>query len=132
MLQAIGLLEQTSDFAHGGRAYLSLSRIYMDLKNSDSSLYYGRKSLFVFEKLADAVGKKEAYNLLASHFDQLKNQDSATIYLKLAKTLSDSLGEEERKNLLAFQDVVAVSYTHLRAHETPEHLVCRLLLEKKK
>src|SRR5678815_6070094 len=22
----------------------------------------------------------------------------------------------------------AVSYTHLRAHETPEHLVCRLLL----
>src|SRR5678815_4606241 len=23
-----------------------------------------------------------------------------------------------------------VSYTHLRAHETPEHLVCRLLLEK--
>eukprot|EP00658_Telonema_sp_P-2_P074146 TRINITY_DN63336_c0_g2_i1.p1 TRINITY_DN63336_c0_g2~~TRINITY_DN63336_c0_g2_i1.p1 ORF type:complete len:276 (-),score=69.26 TRINITY_DN63336_c0_g2_i1:123-950(-) len=27
---------------------------------------------------------------------------------------------------------IAVSYTHLRAHETPEHLVCRLLLEKKK
>src|SRR5674536_68330 len=24
----------------------------------------------------------------------------------------------------------AVSYTHLRAHETPEHLVCRLLLDK--
>ena len=28
--------------------------------------------------------------------------------------------------------VISVSYTHLRAHETPEHLVCRLLLEKKK
>ena len=26
----------------------------------------------------------------------------------------------------------AVSYTHLRAHETPEHLVCRPRLEKKK
>src|SRR5678815_6023639 len=25
---------------------------------------------------------------------------------------------------------ISVSYTHLRAHETPEHLVCRLLLEK--
>src|SRR5674536_2540 len=25
-----------------------------------------------------------------------------------------------------------VSYTHLRAHETPEHLVCRLLLDTKK
>ena len=29
-------------------------------------------------------------------------------------------------------DYVAVSYTHLRAHETTLHLVCRLLLEKKK
>src|SRR5678815_3108234 len=28
------------------------------------------------------------------------------------------------------EDLEAVSYTHLRAHETPEHLVCRLLLEK--
>ena len=26
----------------------------------------------------------------------------------------------------------AVSYTHLRAHETDQYLVCRLLLEKKK
>ena len=29
-------------------------------------------------------------------------------------------------------DVVPVSYTHLRAHETRGNLVCRLLLEKKK
>ena len=28
--------------------------------------------------------------------------------------------------------MVAVSYTHLRAHETGRNLVCRLLLEKKK
>src|SRR5665647_202807 len=35
---------------------------------------------------------------------------------------------------LALQLVVptAVSYTHLRAHETDSYLVCRLLLEKKK
>ena len=37
-------------------------------------------------------------------------------------------------NLLAIRvpnnsEEVSVSYTHLRAHETPEHLVCRLLLE---
>src|SRR5664279_3197553 len=30
------------------------------------------------------------------------------------------------------QTLVAVSYTHLRAHETDSYLVCRLLLEKKK
>ena len=31
-----------------------------------------------------------------------------------------------------FYGVMAVSYTHLRAHETDSYLVCRLLLEKKK
>src|SRR5674536_112505 len=30
----------------------------------------------------------------------------------------------------ALPSLRTVSYTHLRAHETPEHLVCRLLLEK--
>src|SRR5678815_114045 len=33
---------------------------------------------------------------------------------------------------LSIQRSTTVSYTHLRAHETPEHIVCRLLLEKKK
>src|SRR5665254_4920 len=30
---------------------------------------------------------------------------------------------------VVYLDAIPVSYTHLRAHETPEHLVCRLLLE---
>ena len=30
------------------------------------------------------------------------------------------------------REPIAVSYTHLRAHETDSYLVCRLLLEKKK
>ena len=34
--------------------------------------------------------------------------------------------------LRKMNNTITVSYTHLRAHETPEHLVCRLLLEKKK
>ena len=33
---------------------------------------------------------------------------------------------------LSFISADAVSYTHLRAHETVLDLVCRLLLEKKK
>jgi len=33
--------------------------------------------------------------------------------------------------LLQCSGMIAVSDTHIRAHETPEHLVCRLLLEKK-
>src|SRR5678815_6004476 len=42
-------------------------------------------------------------------------------------------GSEKRpRSSVCAPSCVPVSYTHLRAHETPEHLVCRLLLEKKK
>src|SRR5674536_377793 len=40
--------------------------------------------------------------------------------------------DRQPKRAWLSRDSAAVSYTHLRAHETPEHLVCRLLLEKKK
>src|SRR5678815_2884135 len=41
--------------------------------------------------------------------------------LKVVKIFAD-------KNYILVSGSVPVSYTHLRAHETPEHLVCRLLL----
>src|SRR5678816_1690936 len=40
--------------------------------------------------------------------------------------------QDRRSRLIGPNCPGTVSYTHLRAHETPEHLVCRLLLEKKK
>eukprot|EP00658_Telonema_sp_P-2_P047057 TRINITY_DN35556_c0_g1_i1.p1 TRINITY_DN35556_c0_g1~~TRINITY_DN35556_c0_g1_i1.p1 ORF type:complete len:104 (-),score=26.11 TRINITY_DN35556_c0_g1_i1:27-338(-) len=45
----------------------------------------------------------------------------------MASPNTDALVVRTNTNL---PPVGAVSYTHLRAHETPEHLVCRLLLEK--
>ena len=48
--------------------------------------------------------------------------DDAYISFRYARNLANGLG-------LVFN---AVSYTHLRAHETVLDLVCRLLLEKKK
>ena len=106
ILQALPLLKQTNDYVHIGLAYISLNRVYTDLKKNDSALYYARESLKIFEKRKDPFGKKDAYNLLTSSFDRLVQTDSAAVYLKLAKSLSDSLSGEERKNLLAFQDVV--------------------------
>ena len=38
---------------------------------------------------------------------------------------------ERRKRRHRMVRIGAVSYTHLRAHETDQYLVCRLLLEKK-
>ena len=40
--------------------------------------------------------------------------------------------EREGAQTMVFDKGIAVSYTHLRAHETDSYLVCRLLLEKKK
>ena len=41
-------------------------------------------------------------------------------------------GGTENVGLIIGFGIAAVSYTHLRAHETVLDLVCRLLLEKKK
>ena len=50
--------------------------------------------------------------------------------------LFEAVGDERRSRRVNHPDrsarVDAVSYTHLRAHETVLDLVCRLLLEKKK
>ena len=47
----------------------------------------------------------------------------------ITNALKDLLGETLQDMLNSEFD--AVSYTHLRAHETLRYLVCRLLLEKK-
>ena len=38
---------------------------------------------------------------------------------------------DDEAHVIRAVKLLAISYTHLRAPETPEHLVCRLLLEKK-
>ena len=58
----------------------------------------------------------QAHELLLAHLGELRLGDD---------TLLDGLRAHLR-------GVDAVSYTHLRAHETVLDLVCRLLLEKKK
>ena len=53
----------------------------------------------------------------------------ATLAIRARQLIATALWLAGTSALVAF---APVSYTHLRAHETPEHLVCRLLLEKKK
>ena len=50
-------------------------------------------------------------------------------YKKAAPTVR-ALCDPGRSKMV--ENIHAVSYTHLRAHETRGNLVCRLLLEKKK
>ena len=66
-------------------------------------------------------GHKKMYRVI----DFLRNKDGihATV-----KTIEYDPNRSSRIALVVY----AVSYTHLRAHETVLDLVCRLLLEKKK
>ena len=48
------------------------------------------------------------------------------------KVISQEKDDEEDPEYIVKDKEGAVSYTHLRAHETGRNLVCRLLLEKKK
>src|SRR5665648_1130073 len=83
---------------------------------------------------------KEAANLLGYELlvldDLIVKKDGRPL-----KKLIMAMGEHEYRNreyeiLETYSKkkgfVMAVSYTHLRAHETRHDLVCRLLLEKKK
>ena len=73
---------------------------------------------------------------LTSDNNKQLEQMRQTVDEKLQKTLEDRIGQSfklvsERLEQV-YKGLGAVSYTHLRAHETGRNLVCRLLLEKKK
>src|SRR5678815_1267205 len=66
-----------------------------------------------------------------------KLSSEGTKYAPALKIASQIIGASTlpRREVVIVSDFqktgwTTVSYTHLRAHETPEHLVCRLLLEK--
>eukprot|EP00658_Telonema_sp_P-2_P016436 TRINITY_DN16380_c0_g1_i1.p1 TRINITY_DN16380_c0_g1~~TRINITY_DN16380_c0_g1_i1.p1 ORF type:complete len:395 (-),score=85.56 TRINITY_DN16380_c0_g1_i1:115-1299(-) len=72
------------------------------------------------------AGYKQQAKLIQQLVDKLKEQNSVLVDLVASQRVKMKANESQSKMY------EAVSYTHLRAHETPEHLVCRLLLEKKK
>eukprot|EP00658_Telonema_sp_P-2_P040211 TRINITY_DN28764_c0_g1_i2.p1 TRINITY_DN28764_c0_g1~~TRINITY_DN28764_c0_g1_i2.p1 ORF type:complete len:181 (-),score=23.41 TRINITY_DN28764_c0_g1_i2:44-586(-) len=65
--------------------------------------------------------------------DEQGESSTTAVVPALINSQSTTLGEYLPVTAMKPKVVsIPVSYTHLRAHETPEHLVCRLLLEKKK
>src|SRR5450759_1637797 len=78
-----------------------------------------------------------AHALGLEQLDELREVLDVDVLLRDDLAHKDGVGNalERRLEELRAGDLrahVAVSYTHLRAHETRHELVCRLLLEKKK
>eukprot|EP00657_Telonema_sp_P-1_P007196 TRINITY_DN26913_c0_g1_i1.p1 TRINITY_DN26913_c0_g1~~TRINITY_DN26913_c0_g1_i1.p1 ORF type:complete len:127 (+),score=62.09 TRINITY_DN26913_c0_g1_i1:61-441(+) len=79
----------------------------------------------------------EAYLMVLLHIGKHSLPDGGVCVLESNVGLAALLAAVRRQNLVPREPhdlhvVGAVSYTHLRAHETVLDLVCRLLLEKKK
>ena len=81
------------------------------------------KSRFVVEVFSDKVHNCMTYSPTFKRVSQHILLFLATCDSELVMFLRDITQAYTQKS---------VSYTHLRAHETREDLVCRLLLEKKK
>src|SRR5678815_2469532 len=56
----------------------------------------------------------------------LMNSGSVVCGFKLAPMKTSSFASCGNSGSMEMASARSVSYTHLRAHETPEHLVCRL------
>ena len=89
----------------------------------------------VVSKVLNAMPPKELKGLV----DEIKKDIVTGIVIVIStldKKASIVVGVTEditnKYDAVEFTKAAAVSYTHLRAHETKANLVCRLLLEKKK
>src|SRR5665648_1147785 len=82
------------------------------------------------ELIAELTEKLGHYNNLTYTDTEIKTAKTDRATLRKFKEAI----EERRKEIKVdcMKPYNAVSYTHLRAHETRHDLVCRLLLEKKK
>src|SRR5665647_3195 len=99
----------------------------------------GGKVLGVFAAARDVTkqrqaGAQYARSLLEAALDPLVTISPAGLITDVNEATVKVTGIPRQELIgTAFSDCfTAVSYTHLRAHETDSYLVCRLLLEKKK
>ena len=92
-------------------------------KNNFSLIDSTSNMIIPLEYSYQSKSKKEEFVLGLT--DSLKAEN---IYYLRAERLKDLIGNVFEDELTS---IAAVSYTHLRAHETVLDLVCRLLLEKK-
>src|SRR5665648_1223088 len=92
-------------------------------------------------KLEDEINKntapKWAININILFLTAIKDIGNGAIHtnggdITKQENIDKELLEIVNSVITELLDIISVSYTHLRAHETRHDLVCRLLLEKKK
>ena len=84
-------LRQSKDIIQYMQALLNLGQVYEAKKNYQLSLGYTRELLQLSNRAGSKQFNNDAYALMASLFDKLKQSDSAYYYLKKFSAVKDSL-----------------------------------------
>src|SRR5450759_3063735 len=106
--------------------------IDMDFMNLNQSAHGDREFGFIGTRMR--LNRK----VVVGHYEDTEAIDRIAVWVRAAAAYNDALSMKVARFGDNMRDVAvtegnkAVSYTHLRAHETRHDLVCRLLLEKKK
>ncbi|MBP9703678.1 MAG: tetratricopeptide repeat protein [Chitinophagales bacterium] len=85
--------------------YLSLSDLYRSMGQIDSALYYAKKALEDDNRFGGLDRVSQAYNTLYLLYKEQENKDSMFTYLRLSKTLDDSLNRVEKEKIYAYQNI---------------------------
>ena len=86
-------------------AYFPYADIFKRTKQIDSSIYYLNKSLFAYQKIGEPTEIQRAYAALYDIYVANGNTDSSLYYLNLYRVLTDSLNQDEKDKILAYQNV---------------------------
>eukprot|EP00658_Telonema_sp_P-2_P083666 TRINITY_DN9122_c0_g1_i4.p1 TRINITY_DN9122_c0_g1~~TRINITY_DN9122_c0_g1_i4.p1 ORF type:complete len:363 (-),score=130.18 TRINITY_DN9122_c0_g1_i4:1-1089(-) len=120
-----GFKDVTSNDEDQLKAAVAIGPVSVAIEADQSGFQFYKSGVF-----SDTCGTSLDHGVLVVGY----GEDSGAKYWKVKNSWGATWGQDGNINLA--RDVRStggpVSYTHLRAHETPEHLVCRLLLEKKK
>ena len=137
----------TSTVLHLGSLSINLPRLAFE-SNKDETYFRARLALLMKPALAAmALRNKTISNLIRLGVNPILAANTQYMQRGTVSLVVNLVGLQNAVyGILGFKDnkegqeilhkvvetAVAVSYTHLRAHETRSNLVCRLLLEKKK
>ncbi len=94
--EAIRESQGQNNFQSLAEAYLYFSSLLSKTGDSDSSLWYARKGLHIFQSTGSLYGLKDAYTTLSEVFKVRNDMDSAFIYQGLAMVAKDSMTNAEK------------------------------------
>lgn len=89
---------EVKNFHSTAQLYFKLAKIYLKSGHRDSSQYYAKKSLLLYQQLKIKQGMHEVAKLLADTFQENGQIDSAYKYQSMVLAIKDEQSSEEKIN----------------------------------